>query len=52
MLQMSKLMLNSEFRDASKNMIEEFQKAGLDPTDKVRNIPCLARNYCKQHLNF
>ncbi|KAH9483041.1 hypothetical protein JR316_0005141 [Psilocybe cubensis] len=35
MLQMSKLMLNSEFRDASKNMIEEFQKAGLDPTDKA-----------------
>ena len=35
MLQMSKLLLNAEFRAASTRVMEEFEKAGVDVKDKV-----------------
>ncbi|KAF8901693.1 hypothetical protein CPB84DRAFT_1777204 [Gymnopilus junonius] len=35
MLQMSKLLMNSEFREASQNAVEQFKKAGIDPADKA-----------------
>ncbi|KAF8974776.1 hypothetical protein BDZ97DRAFT_1647253 [Flammula alnicola] len=36
MLQMSKLFLNSEVREASKKLVEELKKAGVDLSSKVR----------------
>ena len=35
MLQISKLFLNSEVREATKILVEEFKKAGVDVNTKV-----------------
>ena len=35
MLQASKLFLNADVRDAAKNLVEEFKKAGIDVNAKV-----------------
>ncbi|KDR83335.1 hypothetical protein GALMADRAFT_219171 [Galerina marginata CBS 339.88] len=35
MIQMSKLVMNAEFREASQNVIEEFKKAGIDLNNKA-----------------
>lgn len=43
MLQMSKLFMNAEFRDASKQLLETLKEAGVDLTGKVRrNVVCLS----------
>ncbi|KAF8164960.1 hypothetical protein B0H34DRAFT_648702 [Crassisporium funariophilum] len=35
MIQMSKLLMNSEFRTGAKELVEAMQKAGIDLTTKV-----------------
>jgi len=38
MFQVSKLFLNAEVREAAKNLVEEFQKAGVDVNAKVNTF--------------
>jgi hypothetical protein len=38
MLQMSRLFLNAEVREAVQNLIEEFKKAGVDLNTKVNTF--------------
>lgn len=38
MLQMSKLFLNAEVREAAQNLVEEFKKAGVDLNTKVNTF--------------
>jgi hypothetical protein len=44
---MLKLATNSEFKEASKNVVQEFQKAGVDLTSKVA---CLLRDSLPHNL--
>ena len=38
MFQVSKLFLNAEVREAAKNLVEEFKKAGVDVNAKVNTF--------------
>jgi hypothetical protein len=59
MLQASKLFLNADVREAAKNLVEEFKKAGIDVNAKVDTLtrpllgsPNLKRIQCSDFVSY